>query len=104
MNTSKPFGHDFGGSYETVGMPSIPNQHVQTAEAILNEKFPNRHNRKINWLQFEQDLRDALRLKIDNIDKLYVIDLLIGEHTGRGYELPYEEFEGSLRDNLKGLS
>ncbi len=74
------------------------NQHIKTADAIIAEKFPKRAKLKINWLQLEQDLRDALRLAIDDIDKLYVIDNLICEHTGRGTALPYEEFEGSLRD------
>lgn len=61
--------------------------HRQIAQAIVDERFPNRHKRKIDWLQFEQDLRDSLRLKIDDLDKLHVISILIGEHTGRGYEL-----------------
>jgi hypothetical protein len=81
-------------------MSILGNRHLRTAETIMSEQFPNRHKLKINWLQLEQDLRSALKLKIDDIDKLYLIDLLVGEHTGRGYELPIDELNGNLRNTL----
>lgn len=66
--------------------------HTQIAEAIVKERFkstPFERGRRIDWLQLEQDIRDALKLKIDAVDKLFVIDILLGDHTKRGYELAF---------------
>lgn len=43
---------------------------------------------KINWLQLENEMREVLNNKdLNNTQKLYEIDAILGYHTGRGYEL-----------------
>lgn len=52
--------------------------------------------RKIDWLQFEHELREVLHTvnrspDLDHTDALTCIDEIIARHTGRGNELLFNE-------------
>lgn len=62
---------------------------LSTEDAIkfVWKAFPERLQLKIDWLRFEQDIRRALTLDTGYENRLMIIDILLGEHTGRGTEL-----------------
>ena len=56
--------------------------------------------RKIDWLELEQQIRETLRAVREGnawaSDALANIDGLLGDATGRGYELPGNDYDETV--------
>ena len=62
-----------------------------TITELIDRVNTDKTSLKMEWLQMESELRQVLNAPIDSETKLLTIDAVLGWHTGRGYEVAYNQ-------------